>query len=141
VLEGKVIGRCLQRHRHHEFIRFLGAIHAEVPAKRAVHVILDTYATHKHPEVAAWLAKNKRFTFHFTPTSCSWLNGVEGYFAKLARRRLKRGVFRSFGELQDAIARFMAQTNDGQKPFVWTKDPGKIISAVKRGFHVLESIR
>jgi transposase len=140
VLEGKVIGRCMQRHRHQEFIRFLGAIHAEVPAKRAVHVILDNYATHKHPEVMDWLAKHKRFTFHFTPTSCSWLNAVEGYFAKLSRRRLKRGVFRSVGELQDAITRFIAETNDDPKPFVWTKDPAKIIRAVKRGFHVLDSI-
>jgi transposase len=140
VLEGKVIGRCMQRHRHQEFIRFLSAIHAEVPAKRAVHVILDNYATHKHPEVMAWLAKHKRFTFHFTPTSCSWLNAVEGYFAKLSRRRLKRGVFRSVGELQDAIARFIAETNDEPKPFVWTKDPNKIIKAVRRGFHVLDSI-
>ena len=140
VLEGKVIGRCMQRHRHQAFFRFLSAIHAEVPAKRAVHVILDNYATHKHPEVMAWLAKHKRFTFHFTPTSCSWLNAVEGYFAKLSRRRLKRGVFRSVGELQDAIARFIAETNDEPKPFVWTKDPNKIIKAVRRGFHVLDSI-
>jgi transposase len=140
VLEGKVIGRCMQRHRHQEFICFLNAIHAEVPAKRAVHVILDNYATHKHPEVTAWLATHKRFTFHFTPTSCSWLNAVEGYFAKLSRRRLKRGVFRSVVELQDAIGRFIAETNDDPKPFVWTKDPGKIIGAVKRGYHVLDSI-
>src|SRR5260370_897696 len=87
VLEGKVIGRCMPRHRHQEFIRFLNAIDAEVPGKLAIHVVLDNYATHKHPEVLAWLARHKRFTFHFTPTSCSWLNAVEGYFAKLSRRR------------------------------------------------------
>jgi len=79
VLEGKVIGRCMPRHRHQEFIRFLNAIDAEVPGKRAIHVVLDNYATHKHPEVLAWLARHKRFTFHFTPTSCSWLNAVEGF--------------------------------------------------------------
>src|SRR5450432_2300501 len=100
VLEGKVIGRCMQRHRHQEFIRFLNAIEAEVPGKRAIHVVLDNYATHKHPEVLAWLARHKRFTFHFTPTSCSWLNAVEGYFTKLSRRRLKRGVFKSVADLQ-----------------------------------------
>jgi transposase len=140
VLDGKVIGRCMPRHRHQEFIRFLNGIEAEVPAKRAVHVILDNYATHKHPEVMAWLAKHKRFTFHFTPTSCSWLNAVEGYFAKLSRRRLKRGVFKSVADLEAAINRFVAETNHDPKPFVWTKNPNKIIAAVKRGFHVLDSI-
>jgi transposase len=140
VLDGKVIGRCMPRHRHQEFLRFLNGIEAEVPAKRAVHVILDNYATHKHPQVMAWLAKHKRFTFHFTPTSCSWLNAVEGYFAKLSRRRLKRGVFKSVTELEAAINRFLAETNDDPKPFVWTKNPNKIIAAVKRGFHVLDSI-
>jgi transposase len=140
VLEGKVIGRCMQRHRHQEFIKFLNTINAEVPAKQAVHVVLDNYATHKHPEVMAWLARHKRFTFHFTPTSCSWLNAVEGYFAKLAKRRLKRGIFKSVAELEAAINRFIAETNGDPKPFVWTKNPNKIIAAVKRGFHVLDSI-
>lgn len=140
VLEGKVIGRCMQRHRHQEFIRFLNTIDAEVPAKKAVHVVLDNYATHKHPEVLAWLARHKRFTFHFTPTSCSWLNAVEGYFAKLSRRRLKRGVFKSVADLQAAISRFVAETNENPKPFVWTKDPNKIIAAVKRGHQMLDSI-
>ena len=85
----------MQRHRHQEFIRFLNAIEAQVPARKIVHVILDNYAAHKHPKVGQWLARHPRFTFHFTPTSCSWLNAVEGFFAKLAKRRLKRGVFRS----------------------------------------------
>ena len=140
VLEGKVIGRCMPRHRHQEFIRFLNAIDAEVPGKRAIHVVLDNYATHKHPEVLAWLARHKRFTFHFTPTSCSWLNAVEGYFAKLSRRRLKRGVFKSVADLQDAIDRFVAETNENPKPFLWTKNPDKIIAAVKRGHQMLDSI-
>ena len=85
VLEGKVIGRCMQRHRHQEFIRFLNAIEAEVPAGKLVHVILDNYATHKHAKVRAWLEAPPRFAFHFTPTSASWLNAVEGYFAKLTQ--------------------------------------------------------
>ena len=95
VLEGKVIGRCMQRHRHQEFIRFLNAIEADIPAGKGVHVILDNYAAHKHAKVRAWLGRHERFTFHFVSTSCSWLNAVEGFFAKLSKRRLKRGVFRA----------------------------------------------
>jgi hypothetical protein len=104
VLDGRVIGRCMQRHRHQEFIRFLNAIEAEVPAGKVVHVILDNYGAHKHPKVRSWLTRHKRFVFHFTPTSCSWLNAVEGFFAKLSKQRLKRGVFRS-------VVRFLAETN------------------------------
>ena len=140
VLEGKAIGRCMQRHRHQEFIRFLNAIEREVPAGKLVHVILDNYAAHKHPKVRAWLGRHPRFVFHFVPTSCSWLNAVEGFFAKLAKRRLKRGVFRSLVDLQAAINRFLAETNDDPKPFIWTADPDKIIAAVKRGHQVLDSI-
>ncbi len=140
VLEGKVIGRCMQRHRHQEFIRFLNAIEREVPAGKLVHVILDNYAAHKHPKVRAWLGRHPRFVFHFVPTSCSWLNAVEGFFAKLAKRRLKRGVFRSIVDLQAAINRFLDETNDDPKPFIWTADPDKIIAAVKRGHQVLDSI-
>ena len=140
VLEGKVIGRCMRRHRHQEFIGFLNAIEAETPKGKAVHVVLDNYATHKHPEVLAWLARHKRFTFHFTPTSCSWLNAVEGYFAKLSKQRLKRGVFRSVAELETAINRFVEQTNKMPTPFIWTADPKKIIAAVRRGHQMLDSI-
>jgi len=140
VLEGKVIGRCMQRHRHQEFIRFLNTLEATVPDGKDVHLILDNYKTHTHPRVRAWLARHKRFTFHFTPTSCSWLNAVEGYFAKLSKRRLKRGVFHSVVDLQAAINRFVAETNAEPKPFVWTADPDKIIAAVKRGHQVLDSI-
>ena len=109
VLDGKVIGRCMQQHRHQEFIRFLNAVEAAVPAGKLVHAIADNYATHKHPKVRAWLARHPRWTFHFTPTSASWLNAVEGFFAKLTRRRLKRGVFHSIVELQAAIKRFLAE--------------------------------
>jgi transposase len=140
VLDGKVIGRCMQRHRHQEFIRFLNAIEREVPIGKIVHVILDNYGAHKHPKVRAWLGRHPRFVFHYTPTSCSWLNAVEGFFAKLTRRRLKRGVFRSIVELQAAINRFLAETNDDPKPFTWTADPDKIIAAVRRGHQVLDSI-
>jgi transposase len=140
ILDGTVIGRNMQRHRHQEFIRFLNAIEAEVPTRKAVHVILDNYAAHKHPKVRAWLDRHQRFTFHFTPTSASWLNAVEGFFAKLSKRRLKRGVFRSVVELQAAINRFVSEANQMPKPFTWTADPDKIIAAVKRGHQALDSI-
>jgi transposase len=140
ILEGKVIGRCMQRHRHQEFIRFLNTIEREVPAGKIVHVILDNYAAHKHPKVRAWLGRHPRFVFHFVPTSCSWLNAVEGFFAKLSKRRLKRGVFRSIVDLQAAINRFLDETNHDPKPFTWTANPDKIIAAVKRGHQVLDSI-
>jgi transposase len=140
VLDGTVIGRCMQRHRHQEFIRFLNTIEREVPAGKIVHTILDNYGSHKHPKVRAWLGRHPRFVFHYTPTSCSWLNAVEGFFAKLTKRRLKRGVFRSIVELQAAIRRFLAETNGSPKPFTWTADPDKIIAAVRRGHQVLDSI-
>jgi transposase len=140
VLDGTVIGRNMQRHRHQEFIRFLNAVDAEVPTGKLVHVILDNYAAHKHPKVRQWLGRHERFAFHFTPTSCSWLNAVEGFFAKLTKRRLKRGVFRSVVDLQAAINRFLKDHNAESKPFTWTADPDEIIAAVRRGHQALDSI-
>jgi transposase len=140
VLDGTVIGRNMQRHRHQEFIRFLNTVEAEVPVGKIVHVILDNYGAHKHPKVRAWLDRHPRFVFHFVPTSCSWLNAVEGFFAKLTRRRLKRGVFRSLVELHAAINRFIEETNRAPRPFTWTADPDKIIAAVRRGHQVLDSV-
>ena len=120
VLEGKVIGRCVPRHRHQEFIRFIATVERSVPAGKVIHAILDNYAAHKHPQVLAWLAEHPRWTFHFTPTSCSWLNAVEGLFSKLTRQSLKRGVFRSVDDLESAITRYIAAPNRNPKPFVWT---------------------
>ena len=140
VAAGKVIGRCMQRHRHQEFLRFLNAVEAAVPAGKLVHAIMDNYAVHKHPKVRAWLARHPRWTFHFTPTSASWLNAVEGFFAKLTKRRLKRGVFGSIVELQAAINRFLAEANDDPKPFVWTARPEHILEKVRRGNQVLDAI-
>ena len=116
VLDGTVIGRYMQRHRHQEFIRFLNAVEAAVPAGKQVHAILDNYAAHKHPKVRAWLDRHPRWTFHFVPTSCSWLNAVEGFFAKLSKRRLKRGVFHSIVELQAAINRFVREPTPNRSP-------------------------
>jgi transposase len=140
VLDGTVIGRCMQRHRHQEFIRFLNAVEREVPAGKLIHVILDNYATHKHPKVRAWLDRHPRFTFHFTPTSASWLNAVEGLFAKLTKRRLKHGVFASLVDLQAAINRFLVEANRDPKPFVWTADPSRVIEKVRRGKETLASL-
>ena len=140
VLDGKVIGQNMQRHRHQEFIRFLNTIERQVPAGKVIHAIADNYGAHKHPKVKAWLKRHPRWTFHFTPTSASWLNAVEGFFAKLTKGRLKRGVFGSVVELQAAINRFIADTNENPKPFVWTADPDRIIAAVRRGHQVLDSI-
>jgi transposase len=140
VLDGSVTGRCMQRHRHQEFVRFLNRLERDIPAGKVVHVILDNYASHKHPKVRAWLARHPRWTFHFTPTSASWLNAVEGFFARLTRRRLQRGVFHSLVDLQAAINRFLTDHNQSPKRFVWTADPNTIIAAANRGYQVLDSI-
>ena len=139
VLDGTVIGRNMKRHRHQEFLRFLNVIERDVPAGKMIHVILDNYSPHKHEKVRQWLARHPRWTFHFTPTSASWLNAVEGFFAKLTKRRLKRGVFHSVVDLQAAINRFINQHNKEPRPFVWTADPNEIIAAVNRGHQTLRT--
>lgn len=132
VLEGTVLARCMQRHRHQEFIRFLNAVEASVPVGKIIHAIADNYAAHKHPKVRAWLARHPRWVFHFTPTSASWLNAVETFFSALTRRRLKRGVFRSITDLQTAIHRYIAEHNDDPNPFVWTKTADAILAKTGR---------
>jgi transposase len=140
VLDGTVLCRCMQRHRHQEFVRFLNAVEAAVPAGKLVHAILDNYGTHKHPKVMAWLERHPRWTFHFTPTSCSWLNAVETFFAKLTRRRLRRGTFCSLVALQEAINRFVDEHNRDPRPFVWTADPDAIVEKVRRAYHALAAM-
>ena len=127
VLDGTVLGRCMQRHRHQEFIRFLNTVEANVRAGRLIHAIVDNYAAHKHRSVRAWLARHPRWVFHFTPTSASWLNAVETFFSALTRRRLRRGDFVSITDLQAAIKRYIAQHNDSPRPFVWTKSAEAIL--------------
>ena len=139
VLEGSVVGRRMQRHAHQELIRFPNVVESQVPTTKQAHVALDNYATHKHPKVTEWLGRHERFTFHVTPTSSSWINAVEGFFAKLASRRLKRGAFHSIVALQAAINRFVKEANQNPKPFRWTKDPDEIIAAVRRGRQALDS--
>ena len=141
VLTGEVIGQHMARHRHQEFISFLNQIERDVAKDKAIHVILDNYAAHKHAKVRAWLARHKRWTFHFVPTSSSWLNAVEGFFAKLTRRRLKHGVFQSVGDLKTAISSFIDNHNHTEaKPSTWRADPDKISAARNRGFQMLDSI-
>jgi transposase len=140
VLDGTVIGQCMQRHRHQEFLRFLNRLERDIPADKLVHVVLDNYGSHKHPKVRAWLARHPRWIFHFTPTSASWINAIEGFFAKLTKRRLERGVFHSLVDLQAAINRYLTEHNTCPKPFVWTADPDTIIAAASRGYQVLDSI-
>ena len=132
MLDGTVIGRCMQRHRHLEFIRFLNAIERQVAAGKLIHVVLDNYATHKHPKVVAWLSRHPRWTFHFTPTSVSWLNAVENFFSKMTRQRIRRGVFRSIADLQAAINAYLAEHNASPKPFVWTKSAEAIMAKLER---------
>jgi transposase len=132
VLDGSIIGQCMARHRHQEFIRFLNRVEAAVPAGKLIHAILDNYAAHKHPKVRAWLTRHPRWTFHFTPTSCSWVNAVETFFATLTRRRLQRGAFHSLVDLQAAINRYLAEHNDDPKPFLWTKPTDQVLAKMNR---------
>src|SRR5215204_1524468 len=132
VQEGTVLGRCMQRHRHQEFIRFLNTVEASVPAGKVIHAILDNYAAHKHPKVRAWLSRHPRWVFHFTPTSSSWINAIETFFSALTRRRLKRGDFRSVVDVQAAINRYIAEHNSDPHPFVWTKPARAILKKLNR---------
>ena len=133
ILDGTVVGRCMPKHTHAEFIKFLNAIERSVPAGKIIHAIADNYATHKHPEVKEWLADHPRWVFHFTPTSGSWLNAVEGFFSVITRRRIRRGVFRSVQDLIHAIDRYIHEHNNKDpKPFVWTKAAATIIAKLDR---------
>jgi transposase len=132
VLEGKVIGSCSPRHRNIEFRKFLRQIDDAVPTELAIHMILDNYGTHNHPKVKAWLEKHPRFHLHFTPTSSSWLNLVERWFAEITRKRIRRGVFRSVPELVAAIDDFIRLHNENPKPFVWTKKVDALLEKVAR---------
>lgn len=132
VRTGKVIGACRQRHRTQEFRAFLDLIEASVPSDLDIHLVLDNASTHKAPPIHRWLAKRPRYHLHFTPTSGSWLNLVEAWFAILTRRRLERGVFTSTVDLEHAIHAYIDQTNTDPKPFIWTKSADAILASVGR---------
>jgi transposase len=140
VLTGTVIGQCLPRHRHEEFLRFLRTIDREVPAGLQIHLILDNYSTHKHHNVEQWLAKHPRFHLHFTPTSSSWLNMVERFFGKLEDKALRRGIFNSVPDLIAAIEAYLKANNDDPKPFLWTATAESILAKVRRGRVTLATI-
>ena len=132
VQDGTVLGRCMAQHRHQEFVRCLDAVERAVPPGKLIHAIADNYATHKHPKVRAWLERHPRWVFHFTPTSASWINAVEGFFSTLTRQRPRRGVFHSVADLKQAIARTIREHNAGSRPFVWTKPADTILGKLGR---------
>jgi len=140
VATGAVIGQCLPRHRHEEFLKFLRTIDGEVPEGLAVHLVLDNYATHKHPGVVKWLAKHPRFDLHFTPTSSSWLNLVERWFRDITGKAIRRRVFGSVPNLTSAIEAYLEPNNDQPEPLVWTATAQSILDKVRRGRKTLESI-
>jgi transposase len=127
ILDGTVIGRCMRLHRHKEFIRFLNAVERAVPAGKVVHAIVDNYAADKQPNVLKWLADHPRWTFHFTPTSASWLNAVEGFFSAITRRQIRRGAFQFVDELQSAITRYINAHNSECRPFMWRTSAKAIV--------------
>jgi len=131
-LDGTVIGTCMKQHTHNEWLKFLRLIDRATPPKKDLHLIVDNYATHKHPEVTAWLAGHPRFHVHFTPTSASWANMVERFFRDLTDQRLRRGVFRSVADLEQAIDDYLARHNEHPKPFIWTAKASDILEKVKR---------
>jgi transposase len=132
VLTGNVIGKCFARHRHDEFLRFLRIVDTQVPRRLQVHLILDNYATHRHPDVQTWLAKHPRFHLHFTPTSSSWLNLAERFFAEITDKAIRRGVFRSVNDLIAAIEEYLRVHNNDPVPFVWTATAEDILAKVTR---------
>ena len=140
MLDGKVIGDCMPRHRHQEFIRFLKKIDAETPPALDLHLIMDNYSTHKHPRVRAWLGRHLRFHPHFTPTSSSWLNMVERWFAEITRKRIRRGSFRSVRELTDAIEDYLKNHNQNPKIFTWTASAESIMAKVAKSKEALGTL-
>ena len=139
-LDGSVVGECLPRHRHQEFLKFLRTLDREFPAELDLHLIVDNYRTHKHDNVNQWLAKHPRFHLHFTPTSSSWLNLVERFFGKLTDKAIRRGVFYSVPDLIAAIHAYLDAHNEDPKPFIWTASIDSILEKVGRCKAVLETV-
>jgi transposase len=132
MLDGTVIGRCMDKHRHEEFIKFLEVVDANTPPDLDLHLILDNYATHKHENVKNWLKQHPRFHFHFTPTSSSWLNMVERFFGKITKDQIRRGSFKSVLSLEIAIYEYLVDHNDRAKPFIWTATAKSILAKVEK---------
>ncbi len=140
MLDGRVIGECMPRHRHQEFIRFLNTIDVETPAELDLHIIVDNYATHKHPRVKSWLKRHPRFHLHFTPTSSSWVNMVERWFREITDKRIRRGVFKNVPELIAAIREYLDNHNQNPKIFKWTASVEQILAKVAKCKEVLETL-
>jgi len=138
VAEGKVIGTCMQKHRHQEWIKFLKLIDEQTPDELDLHLIVDNYATHKHPNVQKWLKRHRRFHIHFTPTSSSWLNLVERWFREITENRIRRGTFRNVDQLIQAITEFIEHNNKSPKPYVWTAEAEEILAKVQRARKALD---
>ena len=141
LVEGRVIGQCYSRHRHQEFLKFLRRLDDEFPPGKELHLILDNYGTHGHPRVQRWLKRHPRFTLHFIPTSSSWLNLIERWFAELDQKAVRRGAFRSVRELQQRITEFLAAWNAEPTPFVWTASVERILEKIARARQRLEQIK
>jgi len=140
MLDGKVIGDCMPRHRHQEFIRFLKKIDAETSPELDLHLIVDNYATHKHPRVKSWMRRHPRFHLHFIPTSSSWLNMVERWFREITDKRIRRGVFRSVPELIAAIEEYLGNHNQNPRVFVWTASPACIMAKITKCKEALDAL-
>jgi transposase len=138
--EGKIIAECMSQHRHQEWIRFLKKIDAQTPPKLQLHLIVDNYATHKHPKVKSWLKRHKRFHLHFIPTSSSWLNVIERWFREITQQRIRNGVFKSVPQLEQAIREFVDHHNANPKTFTWTKKAEDILAKVARARAALNKI-
>jgi transposase len=140
VAEGKLIGTCMKRHRHQEWIQFLNQIDQQTPSELDLHLIADNYATHKHPKVKTWLKRHPRFHMHFIPTSSSWLNLVERWFREITDKRIRRGVFHDVPELIDAIMAYIAAHNENPESFQWTAKAEDILEKVRRAREVLHKM-
>jgi len=141
LIQGKVIGDCYKRHRHQEFLKFLRRINREFPGKTSLHLVMDNYGTHGTPEVKAWLKRHPRFVVHYVPTSCSWLNLIERWFAELTNKRIRRDSFPSLDSLVAAIEEFLAVWNQKPRPFVWTATVDSILAKLTRCRQTLEQIQ
>jgi transposase len=139
--EGRIIGTCMDRHRHQEWIKFLTLVDQQTPQDLDLHLIIDNYATHKHPKVKSWLKRHQRFHLHFVPTSSSWLNLVERWFRDLTDKRIRRGVFKSVPDLIAAIETYIDHHNHVPKPFVWIAKAEDIIAKYRRAKAVLDNVQ
>jgi transposase len=140
MLDGKVIGDCMPRHRHQEFIRFLKKIDGDTPPGLDLHLIVDNYSPHKHPRVKVWLGRHPRFHFHFTPTSSSWLNTIERWFRELTDKRIRRGTFKSLPALIAAINEYIRNHNQNPHVFVWTASAERILTKIRKSKEALDAL-